>query len=138
MPRIATTHTCRNCETRFTLDRDEDGYTELPTHRCADPNCSVRLCPCCPQFQCAGCGEAFCLEHAIEEEQDFDCSCVQTDVDQFDARWCLAHNTSIRPRPLKFCVACWEEAESDPSADIHKLDPVSALRVPEWVEGGAA
>src|SRR5262249_45563475 len=127
-------------ETRFTLDRDEDGYTELPIHRCADRNCSVHLCPCCPQFQCAGCGEAFCMEHAIEEEQEFDCFCAQTDVDQFDARWCLAHNPRSQPRPLKFCSSCWDQAEPITSSDIPKLNPVTVMapRFQEWVEGGAA
>lgn len=60
-----TTEPCSTCDTDFTLDNG----SELPTVKC-DPNCPVLLCPCCAQFQCGGCGQTFCMEHAIEEQQE--------------------------------------------------------------------
>jgi hypothetical protein len=137
MSRVPT-ETCATCYTLFTLDKG----TELPFTKCANPTCPVLLCPCCPQFQCDGCGQTFCMEHAIEEEQNFECTCQRIDVDVNDASWCFSCNPSIRPRPAKFCAACLEEAETtDWGADeIQKLEPVSIVVAipnhPEWVESG--
>jgi hypothetical protein len=139
MPFAATTtETCSNCDIRFTLDKG----SELPTIKCANPNCPVLLCPCCPQFQCDGCDQTFCLEHALEEEQDFECTCLQIDVDVNDASWCFEHNPSIRPQPAKFCAACLEEAEASDwgGEEIDKLEPVSigvpVPNIPEFADAG--
>ena len=132
------TETCPTCDPQFTLDKG----TELPTIKCANPNCLVVLYPCCPQFECAGCGQTFCLEHAIEEEQDFECTCQRVDVDVNDASWCFEHNPSIRPRPAKFCAACLEEAEASDwgGEEIDKLEPVSigvpVPNIPEFADAG--
>lgn len=99
--------TCPHCPTLFEnlpVEQDEDGgYVEIPTEACADEECTTRLCPRCPQFACA-CGLTFCMEH-LGREVDPECTCVQTDVDQFDAKYCDAHGTS-NPRPLLLCRAC--------------------------------
>ena len=135
-----TIDTCSTCDTQFTLDKG----TELPITTCANPNCPVLLCPCCPQFECDGCGQTFCLEHAIEEEQNFECTCLQIDVDVNDASWCFEHNLSLRPRPAKFCAACLEEAEATDwgAEEIDKLEPVSIVvpvpNIPEWEAGRIA
>src|SRR5689334_9940554 len=96
------TERCTACETSFTLEKG----TELPVAKCASSDCPVLLCPCCPQFQCDGCGQTFCIEHAIEEQQEFECTCQRTDVDVYDASSCFFCNPKIRPRPAKLCAAC--------------------------------
>jgi hypothetical protein len=109
---------------------------------CANPNCAVILCPFCPQFECDGCGQTFCMEHAIEEEQNFECTCQRIDVDVNDASWCFEHNPSIRPRPAKFCAACLEEAEATNwgAEEIQKQELISIVvgvpNIPEWAEAG--
>jgi hypothetical protein len=82
------------------------------------------------------------MEHAIEEEQNVECTCQRIDVDVNDASWCFEHNPSIRPRSAKFCAACLEEAEATDwgAEEIQKLEPISIeVAVPnisEWVEAG--
>jgi hypothetical protein len=136
--RTPLTATCSTCDTFFTVDKG----SELPTIKCADPNCPVLICPCCVQFQCDGCGQTFCLEHAIEEQQEFECSCIQTDADRNDASWCFEHNADLRPRALRFCPSCFEEVEQTNSTEVPKLAPVLAVgvmpRTNDWVVGGAA
>ena len=70
---------------------------ELPCGDCRG------TCACCPQFTCACCGLTFCLQH-IGREEDPDCTCAQTDVDEFDARSCDAHRKN--PRPVLLCRVC--------------------------------
>ena len=128
--------TCPTCDTHFTLDKG----TDLPRTKCANPNCPVLLCPCCPQFQCDGCGQTFCMDHAIEEEQDVECTCQRIDVDVSDASWCFEHYPSIRPRPAKFCAACLEEVEATDwgREETEKAKPISIVvampNIPEWAE----
>src|ERR1700693_524598 len=59
--------TCPNCDTLhigLPVEGDEDGaYVYLETTDCPNPSCKVRLCSCCPQFQCDGCQGHFCLNH---------------------------------------------------------------------------
>jgi hypothetical protein len=62
--------TCSQCNAdfdRIPVDYNEDGtgYVAIPTTPCADPKCSVLLCPCCDQFHCDGCGDTFCAEHMV-------------------------------------------------------------------------
>jgi hypothetical protein len=82
------------------------------------------------------------MEHAIEEEQNYECTCQQIDVDVNDASWCFEHNPSIRPRPAKFCAACLEEAEASDwgGEEIDKLEPVSigvpVPNIPEFADAG--
>ncbi len=128
--------TCPSCNTSYTLTDRED---EIPTIQCASIGCPVLLCPCCPQFECAGCGQRHCMEHAIEEkEQQFPCTCIRLDVDVYDDSDCWSCNSSIRPKPLKFCPPCMEEVERiDWPVEIPRLQPVTATvavpNVPEWV-----
>lgn len=103
---------CGNCGTKYTVDRDEDGFTEVETTRCANPNCPVLLCPGCAQFKCAGCDRTFCLDHGIlEKEPEVDCRCTRIDVDQYDARGCPLCDPEYQFNPLLFCPACIEEME---------------------------
>jgi hypothetical protein len=85
-----TSATCRNCNTdfdRIPVEYDEDGgYAVIPVKACAQPNCSVLLCPCCDQFHCDGCGDTFCADHLVSVPDGTD-------------------------RPLHCCPACAEECE---------------------------
>lgn len=136
--------TCPTCNTSYrNIDRDEDGIAQTPTIKCADPNCPTLLCPYCASFSCAGCGQTFCVDHGIEEqEQDYDCTCQQTDADQFSATWCFAHNPRIQPRPDKFCASCFEESEVAEWPEIDKISPITVevkrMNIPEWTGGEAA
>lgn len=106
--RMKADATCPHCNTLLEdlpVESDEDGgYVEIDTEPCHDDECSARLCACCPQFTCACCGLTFCMQH-IGREEDLECACVQTDVDQFDARSCAAHGTR-NPRPVLLCRVC--------------------------------
>ena len=105
-----TTVECPNCLIEFSdipvhFDEHGDSY-DLNTTRCNDDFCTVKLCPCCPQFSCDACGQKFCIEHktriddlnlcpvctvSVEDLLEPDCECVSIDVDEVDARDCLLH-----------------------------------------------
>jgi len=116
--------TCPQCLTLFEnlpIESDEDGeYVEIDTEPCHDDKCTTRLCACCPQFTCACCGLTFCMQH-IGREEDPECTCVQTDVDQFDARYGDAHGTNP-PRPVLLCRVCAAPEE------IAGMEPVTQYR----------
>lgn len=61
-----STISCRTCGASHDVpvDGDEDGrYASLDTVQCGE--CGRRLCSCCEQFDCDGCGHTFCLDHKI-------------------------------------------------------------------------
>ncbi len=96
---------CPNCLTTHQdvpVAMDEDGpYVALDTIRC---ECGKELCTSCPQFTCESCNGHFCLEAShIGDEQDWDCTCVQTDVDQVDSCGCRLHD----PRPGQSATLLW-------------------------------
>lgn len=129
--------TCLNCQIPFRLERGE----ELPKTKCANPNCTVELCPCCSTFRCSGCDQKFCSDHAITEEPEYQCSCIRIDVDYDDSRWCFEHNPELQPKPAKFCAACFEGVEVQEWAVIPKLEPVRAtvmMLSAGWNSDGAA
>jgi hypothetical protein len=98
---------CRNCFTLHTVEIEYDeagGHAEMECTPCHDDECKRSLCGACPQFTCACCGLTFCMEH-LGREEDPECTCVQTDVDQFDARSCEAHGTRY-PRSVLLCRVC--------------------------------
>ena len=117
LPKYASA-TCPNCDTVFSdlpVEGDQDGaYVEIETVPCHDEECTKRLCSCCDQFMCDACGLTFCMDHlGIEEEEE--CTCRQTDVDQFDAGDCRLHD-GRRHEPRRFCRECskTDDAESVP------------------------
>ncbi len=116
--------TCTNCLTLFEalpVQGDEDGrYVELDTQPCHDDECAKRLCSSCPQFQCFGCGLTFCMEH-LGKEEEAECTCTQTDVDQFDARGCEAHGTQWKT--WLFCRTC-----AAPEVVEERIQPVTEYR----------
>jgi hypothetical protein len=71
------------------IDRDEDGRAELP-----EPE----------QFACDGCGLDYPMT-ALGAEVEPECTCVQTDVDYFESRYCEAHGSRHRTSIL-LCKAC--------------------------------
>lgn len=93
---------CLNCDTRQTVDLDEDGEPCVFTCQCADDDCTVRLCDNCPQFKCNDCGLDFCESHKIEyngenfcrvcfeANREEECECHMRG-DQADASDCPAH-----------------------------------------------
>ena len=88
---------CRLCFTLHTVEveYDEDGgHAEIERTPCHDADCTRKICGACPQFTCFCCGLTFCLQaDHIGLEEEPDCTCVQTDVDQVDARYCGLHST---------------------------------------------
>jgi hypothetical protein len=129
-PKTATVE-CPHCGTEFTgvpVDHDEDGEpcTEIDAEQCHDYGCAVKLCRCCPQFSCDGCGHKHCLEHKTRvedldlcptcaEEPEPECECVRIDVDLDDASGCLLHgpHSEMARRQLEREAAdeaAWAEA----------------------------
>jgi hypothetical protein len=43
--------------------------------------------------------------HHVGQEIEPECTCIQTDVDQFDSRYCDAHGTR-NPRSRLLCRVC--------------------------------
>ncbi len=125
--------TCTNCHTLFEdlpVQRDEDGgYVELETVPCHDDECNKKLCGCCSQFVCHCCGLIFCMDHVGQEEEP-DCTCIRTDVDQVDARTCELHGTRY-PRTLYFCRVCTADEVFEPAV-LH-LPPSVAAQLPAQV-----
>jgi hypothetical protein len=120
--------TCKNCDTTFHhMDRNEDGSPAIECTCCAHPGCEVYLCRAgCEHlsFVCGGCGERFCNDHRVDvgdhlcpgcaleavESGEPECTCTQTDVDQFDAYGCEFHEpTSAWSRLLRVVAALREE-----------------------------
>lgn len=129
--------TCLNCQTSFRLERGD----EIPKRKCASPSCTAELCPCCSTFNCDGCAGTFCSDHAIIEEPQYVCRCIQVDVDRNDATWCFDHNPEIRPKPAKFCSACMDESQVEEWPIIPKLEPIRAkvmMLSAGWTGDGAA
>jgi len=116
---------CRNCCTLHTVEveYDEDGgYAEIERIPCHDDECTRKLCACCPQFTCECCGLTFCLQaDHIGLEEEPECTCVQTDVDQVDARYCGLHGTHY-PKTLHWCRVCAApevvEIRIEPAAEV--------------------
>lgn len=114
--------TCSECRTLFEnlpVESDEDSAcVEIPTEPCHDDECATRLCPNCPQFTCVCCGLTFCMDHLGREENP-ECTCIQTDVDQFDATYCDAHGR-FNAQPLLLCRVC-----AAPEEVVSGVEPVT-------------
>ena len=107
--------TCPTCWSRYTVDRDEDGYPgEVPGDYCADVECGKKLCPTCLEhfsFQCDGCGERYCDEHKRLVEDGTD-------------------------RPLQVCGACAVEGDLllVPPMPMRPITvEVARPKISEWV-----
>jgi hypothetical protein len=100
------TMTCPHCESDHSVpvQVDEDGpYGEIETEPCHHDECEVKLCSCCPQFVCDGCGLKHCLEHRTMSQMldlcpdcaadipEPECECVRIDVDLDDPNGYLVH-----------------------------------------------
>jgi hypothetical protein len=117
--------TCPHCLTLFenlAVEGDEcGGEVKLDTVACQDDECGKRLCNSCPQFRCFGCGLTMCLEH-VGKEEDAECTCHQTDVDQFDGRDCEAHGGGTW-KSWVYCRTC-----AAPEVMEERIEPVTDYR----------
>ncbi len=108
---------CSNCQMLFhSVEMGKPGGAPaISNTQCADKRCGKQLCRNSQQFVCEGCGKTFCRAHlsrqiesgiehgkhysieyqlcpACAEPPEPECTCTQTDVDQFDSRGCELHD----------------------------------------------
>ena len=131
------------------MDHNEDGSPYLESTRCAHPGCEVYLCRAgCEHlsFVCGGCGERFCNDHRVDvgdhlcpgcalealENGEPECTCTQTDVDQFDACGCEFHEpASAWSRLLRVVTALREEVPPRRLAPVVEIRPAGIECPPE-------
>ena len=68
---------------------------------------------------------AHVLHGASWPEKEPECTCVQTDVDQFDARYCGLHGTRY-PKILYWCRVC-AAPEVVETQIVPAADPIAAI-----------
>ena len=123
---------CTICDTRFhNTDKDEDGIPEILGRPCTDEFCDVWICSagCMEHFSfvCESCSRRFCNQHLVHlfglkmcmpcaleawaQEPEPDCSCMQRDVDLFDAHGCEFHDPASGWNELRRSILSMQEEQ---------------------------